>query len=81
VGRKLEWSLADSWSAFADHFCVVDTEQLDFFWPKYNNKEHRWLKYDGTIKMQELSFREWLNLYANLKNIKISENVLNVPFA
>jgi len=79
IGREPKWSLADSWSVFADHFCVVDKEQLDLFWPKYNHREYRWLRYDEHVSTRELCFREWLNLYANLKNKKVPENVLDIP--
>ena len=77
VGRKLEWSLKDSWEAFADHFCVVDKEQLDLFWPKYNRFEYRWLGYAEKINSEEMNFREWLNIYNNLGNKTILENVLD----
>ena len=77
VGRKLEWTLKDSWEAFADHFCIVDKEQLDLFWPKYNRLEYQWLNYTDGINSQEMTFREWLNIYNNLGDKKISESVLD----
>lgn len=76
VGRKLEWSLADSWGVFRDHFCVVDKEQLDLFWPKYNRREYRWLGYAEIANSQEMTFREWLNIYSNLGNKQIPEEML-----
>lgn len=77
VGRKLEWTLKDSWDAFSDHFCIVDKEQLDLFWPKYNRFEYRWLDYTININSEEITFREWLNIYNNLANKKVSEAILN----
>lgn len=64
VGRELQWSLEDSWNAFRDHFCIVDREHLDLYWPKYLSREHRWLSYGKDQRTQELSFVEWLHLYA-----------------
>lgn len=80
VGRKLDWTLRDSWLTFADHFCVVDKEQIDLFWHKYNKREYRWLRYDKDARMQELCFREWLGLYTNLAAREIYENILDAPF-
>ncbi len=77
VGRTLEWTLKDSWMAFADHFCVVDREQLDLFWIKYNRLEYRWLAYTGVNSSQEMTFREWLNIYGNLDNKSIPEKILD----
>ncbi|MBU0614332.1 hypothetical protein KJ766_03585, partial [Patescibacteria group bacterium] len=76
VGRNFEWTLKDSWEVFADHFCVVDKEQLDLFWPKYNRLEYRFV-YTEEVKFQELTFREWLNIYNNMDNKKISESILD----
>ena len=77
AGRKLGWSIEDSWEAFADHFCIIDKEQLDIFWMKPYRLEYRWLSYTGMVKFQEITFREWLNIYSNLDSIKISEAVLD----
>lgn len=77
VGRNLEWSIKDSWEAFADHFCIVDKGQLDLFWSKYNRLEYRWLDYTARINSQEMTFREWLNIYNNLGNKNIHEDILD----
>ncbi|MBI5555461.1 MAG: methyltransferase domain-containing protein [Elusimicrobia bacterium] len=79
VGRTLEWTLKDSWQAFADHFCVVDREQLDLFWIKYNRLEYRWLGYTEIANSQEMTFREWLNIYSNLGNKQIPEKMIDEP--
>lgn len=80
IGRELQWTLQDSWSAFSENFCVIDKEQLDLYWPKYSHSEYRWLGYGEDIRMQELSFKEWLNLYANLKSRDVPESILDLPF-
>jgi hypothetical protein len=76
VERELKWTLRDSWSAFADHFCVIDKEQLDLFWPKYNHSEYRWLRYNKDTHVRELSFRDWLGVYVGLEAQEIPENIL-----
>lgn len=77
IDHEILWTLEDSWQVFSDYFCVVDKEQLDLFWPKYGRREYRWLDYTGKINFQELNFREWLNIYANLDNKIIQENFLS----
>ena len=73
VGRKLEWTIKDSWELFADHFCIVDKEHLDLFWPKYNRLEYRWLAYSDILKFQEMNFKEWLTIYNKLGPQNLSE--------
>lgn len=77
IGRELKWTLRDSWSVFADHFCVVDNDQLDLFWPKYNRREFRWLKYSRDERQQEMTFRDWLSLYSDFEGCSIPEEVID----
>jgi len=80
LGRELCWTLADSWAAYADHFCVADSDQLDLFWGKYDRREHMWLRYDLEDNlMQELAFRDWLNLYCNREDREVPEEILDRP--
>lgn len=64
LGRALAWTVADSWKAFADHFCVIDPSAIDLFWPKYaSHREYRRLSYGAPHTGQELSFADWMILY------------------
>lgn len=82
VGRPLLWTLQDSLAAFGDHFCIVDRDDLDLFWPKYEaHKEHRMLAYDAVRNTQELTFRDWLLLCRRqIDTAKIPETGLHVPY-
>lgn len=78
IGREVSWSLKDSWQVFADHFCVVDKEQLDILWPKYNRLEYPYQTYIiASNSKKELTFRDWINVYYNLDNIDIPEYILD----
>lgn len=79
IGHVPEWTLSDSWKAFSNHFCIVDKEQLDLFWPKYNRLEYRSVTYEEFNTKQELTFRDWLNLYNDLGNISAPEHFLDLP--
>lgn len=69
VGHTITWTLADSWQAFADRFCVVDEESVDLYWYKYARmKEHRYVRYSEMRNDQEMSFKEWFNIYVGLHN-------------
>lgn len=71
VGRQVAWTMADSWDAYANHFCIVDRETLDLFWYKYDfYKEYQVNDYRGVSNSQLLTFAEWLNLYRGLGNKK-----------
>jgi len=82
VGRELKWTLEDSLRAYAEHFCIIDKDDLDLFWPKYEaHKEHRMLAYDAIKNIQELTFRDWLLLYRGRVDIAaIPQDGLHVPY-
>jgi hypothetical protein len=66
IGRPLEWTIADSWAAFRDHFGVADFSSTDFYWVKnqissLQEDDRRYLSIDNR---QTLDFREWILLYA-----------------
>ncbi len=63
IGRPLAWTVADSWRALAEHFCIVDAQSLDLYWQKYDlHREFRRLDYRGENTGQEISFADWLTL-------------------
>jgi hypothetical protein len=82
IGRKIEWTLEDSWKAFAEHFCIVDKDTVDFIWYKNDvRREFRYLCYDSVSSHQELNYREWSNLYTGLPTIsEIPEHILDYRF-
>lgn len=69
IGEKIHWTLEDSLRKYAEYFCIIDKESLDLYWPKYSNKEYRWLIYDKENIFEEVGFREWLILYMDVDNI------------
>ncbi|OGR65000.1 MAG: hypothetical protein A2X31_07515 [Elusimicrobia bacterium GWB2_63_22] len=77
IGRELQWTLQDSWRAYAENFCVVDREQFDLFWPKYGREEYRWRSYGQNYKTREMTFRDWFNIYRGLNNREIDERLLD----
>jgi hypothetical protein len=82
VGRKLSFTLKDSWEVYRDHFCIIDAQSLDLFWYKYEYwKEYPDRNYKEPKNTQELNFREWLILYSAMDNKKtIPEKVLEQQF-
>jgi hypothetical protein len=84
VGRRVEWTLCDSWRAFADHFCVADWETLDVYWAKYAVYHERASTYEAPTSSQPMGFIDWFNLYAGLANKKDPEQyeaILEMEFA
>lgn len=79
IGRQVKWTLEDSGSVMAECFCIVDRNQLNLFWPKYNRMENPSYYYplEKSKKAQEIQFRDWLNLYMNLCDRFIHVEVLN----
>ncbi len=65
IGRKLDWTIADTWAAFRDHFCFVDPALSDFYWIKnqiVSQREYP-ISYAAQSNRTEIGFRDWLLLY------------------
>lgn len=65
MGRRLDWTLVDSWAAYRDHFIFTDYAMTDFFWVKAQDYTQRELTvaYDMVSNRQEMGFSDWLLLY------------------
>jgi len=64
TGHEPKWTLEDSWRAFAARFAIVDGEDLDLYWPKYERfREFRRRSYSGERMDRWLTFQEWLMMY------------------
>ncbi len=62
IGRSLDWTLADTWAAYRDHFCFADYGTTDFYWVKsqtYSRREFG-TEYARITNRHEFTFREWL---------------------
>jgi hypothetical protein len=80
TGRPLAWTLADSWRAFADHFCAVDPPLIDLYWAKAGVHDPNTPKYGSDLlHAAPLTFVEWLNLATGLVN-KAQVEVLGERF-
>ena len=78
IGHKCEWTLQDSWLIYARYFCAIDANSVGLYWPKYSNHVYRWRNFFGANpELEELTFKEWLNIYVDLENKKdIPEHLL-----
>jgi len=66
IGRDINWSLEDSFSAIADHFCILNTSDIDLFWPKYTRKEFRHVGYK-LIRTAQFEFSDWISLHGGIQ--------------
>lgn len=78
INVPVEMTINSAWENYARYFCVIDAASIGMFWPKYSNEFNRWRNFTGeTPMLEELSFKEWFNLYAGLENkIPISNKML-----
>lgn len=83
IGRKVTFTLEDSWRVYADHFCIIDTQSLGIFWYKYEYwNEYRATDYSTMKNNQELTYKDWLTLYARFpKKETIPEYIIDSEFA
>ncbi|MDD4902667.1 MAG: WavE lipopolysaccharide synthesis family protein [Patescibacteria group bacterium] len=71
IGRPPIWTREDSYQTLADHFCIVDADDLDLYWHKYarlRERRHYFYDQENSGDKQELSFAEWLNIYSAFHN-------------
>ena len=74
MGENLNYTLKNSWEMYGKYFCVLDTNTVALYWPKYSNKINRWRNFFGWYpQLEELTFKEWFNIYANLSNIIVPD--------
>jgi hypothetical protein len=78
IGRKVNYSLRDSFEVTRDHFVVIDHSAIKLYWHKYTRKEDRYSQF-GFFDSQ-LTFNDWLILYQSLDQIKIEEEMLDQLF-
>tara|TARA_B110001450_G_C17580777_1_gene464829 strand:- start:131 stop:1141 length:1011 start_codon:yes stop_codon:yes gene_type:complete len=63
------WSIKGWCSVLKKYFIVVDKEQVDLFWKKYNWKDEN-RNFDDKLKTSRfIDFNDWLNIYSN--NFKV----------
>jgi hypothetical protein len=80
IGRTPQWTMKDSFDFYADHIVIADQDSLDVYWRKYEHYvDNRFTFYDSIRTDQDLTFREWLNLYAH-RDRNMDESILDLPF-
>ncbi len=73
-GHKLEWTLEDYLEVLGKRFIIVDSQSLDFLWPKYSFFEERYKDFED-IRFKEISYFDWLLIKNN--KLKFDEKILD----
>ncbi len=83
IGRPPDWTMADSWAAYRDHFCFADYAATDFYWVKGQSYSLREIitRYDMVSNRHEMCFREWLLLYSGLLPCEAANRYQDAVFA
>ena len=61
LGFNLKWTIEDSNLFRKELFIIVDSEDIDQFWPKYTQEEYRWRRYNQG-KLKQGTYKEWFCL-------------------
>ena len=77
LGRKLSYSLADSYKVFADHFLIIDQDAIRLYWHKYTLNADRYSTLGSCSP--EMSFNDWLVLYSSIERVTVDEAILDQP--
>ena len=63
-GVELDWTLDHWWHCLSKYFGIIDLNNLDLFWYKYDwNFEQRFVKNYLYKSSRSIEFSEWLSLY------------------
>ena len=79
IGCNIEWTLADTWKMYAEHFCIVDHSTINIFWNKYGKKEEYRYKYYHKHSWELFEFSDWLNALNDRSEI-VDEKILQTKF-
>lgn len=84
-GWPLAWTIEDTWAAYRDRFCFVDTGATDFYWVKGQSYSLSELvvRYDIVSNRHEMGFRDWMLLYSGQLGAERGgayESALDLPF-
>jgi len=63
IGHDIRWTLADTFTALARYFCVIDWETLDIHWGKYTSRLRPRVNYRYPELFVEHSFYSWLAIF------------------
>ena len=72
-GHDFKWNLKDYLEVLKERFIIVDSQSLDFFWPKYSFFEERHKDFED-IRYKEVSHLDWLLIKNN--KFKFDEKIL-----
>lgn len=89
--KRKGWPISDSirvvWDTYRDCIIVMDWDDLDILWPKYEYfweqpyiRRERYQQVTASRKFIDLSFNEWFNIFSNADN-KIVSSVHEEKFA
>jgi hypothetical protein len=80
-GRELNFTLEDYWDILRRYFCVVDSEALDLYWPKYQSRnEFRYRDYTSSRTSEMVTFLDWLSLKSGKTPFHSDEKTQDLPF-
>jgi hypothetical protein len=65
LGFNFHWTIDDSLKFIVSYFCIIDKEQLGFFWLKYDRffESIDFFRYKDHINWERFVFSDWLNEY------------------
>ena len=75
INYNVKDTLQDSYKVIADLFVIIDKEMIEMYWPKYSNMSCRW-EFFCPHAMEELRFKDWINLYMRKGKMQEWENPL-----
>lgn len=89
--KRKGWPTSDSveavWDTYRDCSIVIDWDDLDILWPKYEYfweqpyiRHNRYQHMTPAHKFVDLSFNEWFNIFSNAEN-KVVSSVHKARFA
>ena len=76
-GHNIDCSIKDYLEVLKKRFIIIDSQSLDFFWPKYSFFEERYKDFED-IRYKEISHFDWLLIRKD--KLKFDEKILDLKW-
>jgi WavE lipopolysaccharide synthesis len=78
IAHPTNWSLADTWAVYEKYFVVINQNDIDLFWYKYNWRQEKRYQYYFDHTYELMSQKSWLLLHNNqIKSNNQTESILS----
>lgn len=73
IGHNILFTLEDSWNVYSNYFLLIDHQDIDLYWPKYEKFKENRFEYYYPHTFQLMTQKDW----SLLSDLNLNENYIN----